>query len=82
MKTKPLYKLYEGVKPLAVWIQSAFGGIEILDRDPDDEMKVIVAYNYGTRMQPRHHKVYMKANGDEYILLHGIRYNLSDAVRI
>jgi hypothetical protein len=82
MKTKPLYKLYEGVKPLAVWVQSAFGGIEMLDRDPDDEMKVIVAYNYGTRMQPRRHKVYTKANGDEYILMHGTRYNLSDAVRI
>lgn len=70
---------YSNTRPIGVLCLSNWGGLEILDMEPDT---VVAAFNFGTRTNVRHHKIHHAPKKGPYLIKGGRRYYFQDIMRV
>ena len=73
---------YASAKPFGVIPLSNWGGLEILEVESGYDAKVVAAFNFGEREQPRRYRQYENAEGRVFIKVGGVRYYLDEALRV
>ena len=68
-------------KVIGTCADNAFGGIEILEID-DEEESVLFRWNYGEPEKATRAKIKSNSNGDLWFMSRGIRRKLSDFIRV
>ena len=68
-------------KVIGTCADNAFGGIEILEID-DEEESVLFRWNFGEPEKATRAKINYNNNGDAWFMSRGIRRKLSDFIRV